>query len=92
MAPWLAVTIVGVVMVAAVVVFMLIMLSAVKQLDEKIPVYQENLEQMEANATAWFAEKGIDISGLTGSGRHAQPGERYERGQGASVRHCRRDG
>jgi AI-2 transport protein TqsA len=67
MAPWLAVTVVGVVMVVAVLVFMLIMLSAVKQLDEKMPVYQENLEQMEANVTAWFAEKGIDISGLTSS-------------------------
>jgi AI-2 transport protein TqsA len=31
-----------------------------------MPVYQENLAQMEANATAWFADRGIDISGLTG--------------------------
>ncbi len=69
MAPWLAVTIVGAVMVAAVTLFMLIMLSAVMQLDEKMPVYQENLASMEANVTAWFADRGIDISGLTsGSG------------------------
>ncbi len=66
MAPWLAVTIVGVVMVAAVTLFILIMLSAVAQLDEKMPVYQENIAEMQANATAWFADKGIDISGLTG--------------------------
>ena len=65
MAPWLCVTIVGVVMTAALLIFMLIMLSAVKQLDEKMPVYQQNLAQMEANVTAWFADKGIDISGLT---------------------------
>ncbi len=65
MAPWLCIVIVAVVMVAAVTLFMLIMLSAVMQLDEKMPVYQENLEEMEANVTAWFAEKGIDISGLT---------------------------
>ena len=58
-------TIVGAVMVAAVTLFMLIMLSAVTQLDEKMPVYQENLATMEANVTAWFADKGIDISGLT---------------------------
>jgi AI-2 transport protein TqsA len=68
MAPWLCVVIVAVVMVAAVTLFMLIMLSAVKQLDEKVPVYQENLAQMEANATAWLADRGIDVSGLTGSG------------------------
>ena len=65
MAPWLCIVIVAVVMVAAVTLFMLIMLSAVTQLDEKMPVYQENLAQMEANATAWFADRGIDISGLT---------------------------
>ena len=65
MAAWLCIVIVAVVMVAAVTVFMLIMLSAVTQLDEKMPVYQENLAQMEANVTAWFADKGIDISGLT---------------------------
>jgi AI-2 transport protein TqsA len=66
MAPWLCIVIVGAVMVAAVTLFMLIMLSAVTQLDEKMPVYQENIAEMEANATAWFADRGIDISGLTG--------------------------
>jgi AI-2 transport protein TqsA len=66
MAPWLAVTIVGTVMVIAVLVFMLIMLSAVRQLDDKLPVYQQNLQHMEATVTAWFADRGIDISGLTG--------------------------
>lgn len=65
MAPWLCIVIVAVVMVAAVTLFMLIMLSAVMQLDEKMPVYQQNLAQMETNATAWFADRGIDISGLT---------------------------
>jgi len=65
MAPWLCLVIVGTVMVAAVTLFMLIMLSAVTQLDEKMPVYQENLAHMEATATAWFADRGIDISGLT---------------------------
>ncbi len=65
MAAWLCIVIVAVVLVAAVTLFMLIMLSAVTQLDEKMPVYQENLQQMEANATAWFADRGIDISGLT---------------------------
>jgi predicted PurR-regulated permease PerM len=65
MAPWLCIVIVAVVMVAAVLLFILIMLSAVTELDEKMPVYQENLAEMEANLTAWFADKGIDISGLT---------------------------
>ena len=65
MAPWLCIVIVAVVMVAAVTLFMLIMLSAVMQIDEKIPVYQENLAHMEATVTAWFADRGIDISGLT---------------------------
>lgn len=66
MAPWLCIVIVAVAMIAAVTLFMLIMLSAVTQLNEKLPVYQENLAQMEADATAWFADRGIDISGLTG--------------------------
>jgi AI-2 transport protein TqsA len=64
-APWLCVTIVSLGLVAVLVLFLLIMLSAVNQLDEKIPVYQENLQQMEANATAWLADHGIDVNSLT---------------------------
>jgi AI-2 transport protein TqsA len=64
-APWLCIVIVAVVMIAAVTLFMLIMLSAVTQLDEKMPVYQENIAHMQETATAWFADRGIDISGLT---------------------------
>jgi len=63
--PWLCVTIVTVVMVVAVLAFMLVMVSAVKQLDDKLPVYQANLQDMLANVTAWFSERGIDVSGLT---------------------------
>jgi AI-2 transport protein TqsA len=64
---WACVVIVSVATVVLVLVFLLIMISAVAQLDEKIPVYQQNLSAMTADAQAWLSDHGVDVSQLTAS-------------------------
>jgi predicted PurR-regulated permease PerM len=39
--------------------------ASLGQINTKIPVYTQNLSQIYADLQAWFAERGIDISGLT---------------------------
>jgi predicted PurR-regulated permease PerM len=63
--PWACVVIVTIVSVAAVLLFVLIMLGAFTQLDEKLPTYKANLDRMVASAQAWFSARGIDIGGLS---------------------------
>jgi predicted PurR-regulated permease PerM len=64
-APWLSVAIVLVVMVFVVLLFLGVVVGMLGQLDDKLPVYQENIDEMYASIHAWFADRGIDISGLT---------------------------
>ncbi len=65
LAPWLCVTIVSVGLVVILVLFLLIMVSAVTQLDEKLPVYQANLAEMQANVQSWLSSHGINVNSLT---------------------------
>jgi predicted PurR-regulated permease PerM len=62
--PWLAVTVVLLVFVVLGLLFVAITAASVSQLDDKLPVYKENLSNMMDNVTAWFSESGIDLSGL----------------------------
>ena len=67
--PWATLAVVLAIFVVLVLLFLAIAAASLTQLDEKLPVYKENLEQMTADVEAWFSERGIDISGLT-SGKH----------------------
>jgi AI-2 transport protein TqsA len=66
MSSGLALTIVLVVFIVLVFLFMGVMVNVMTQLDEKLPVYKENLSDMMDGIEAWFADRGMDISGLTG--------------------------
>ncbi len=63
--PWATLVVVLILFVAVVLLFLVIAAGSLTQLDEKIPVYQENLSAMTADIQAWFSDHGIDISGLT---------------------------
>jgi len=63
--PWATLAVVLVLFVVIILLFVVIAAGSLTQLDEKLPVYQENLSEMTADAQAWFSEQGIDISGLT---------------------------
>ena len=62
---WLCVVIVMVVTVILVLLFVLVMLSAVSHLDDKLPVYEQNLSRMTASVQNWFSAHNVDIGGLT---------------------------
>ena len=62
--PWLAVTIVLVAIVILALLFVAIMAASVSQLDDKLPVYKENLSNTMDSVSAWFSDRGIDTSGL----------------------------
>ncbi len=64
---WATVTIMVAAMVIAIVLFIFVFVNSLGQLDEKLPVYQQNLQEMTDDATAWFAEQGIDVTGVTES-------------------------
>ena len=63
--PWATLAVVLVLFVVIILLFVAIAAGSLTQLDEKLPVYKENLNEMTADAQAWFSEQGIDISGLT---------------------------
>ena len=70
---WATVAIMVAAMVIALVLFIFVFVNSLGQLDEKLPVYQQNLQEMTDDATAWFAEQGIDVTGVTGE-RRKSPG------------------
>ncbi len=63
--PWATLAVVLAIFVVVVLLFLAITAGALTQLDDKLPVYKANLEEMMADVQAWFADRGIDISGLT---------------------------
>jgi AI-2 transport protein TqsA len=63
--PWATLAVVLVLFVVIVLLFLAIAAGALTQLDDKLPVYKENLSEMMADVEAWFSGLGIDISGLT---------------------------
>ncbi len=63
--PWATLAVVLVLFVVILLLFLAIAAGSLTQLDDKLPVYKENLSEMTADIQAWFADQGIDISGLT---------------------------
>jgi AI-2 transport protein TqsA len=65
MPPWatIVIVLVGFVVVAGLLVS--IIAASLGQLNTVLPVYQENLSRIVNDAQVWFADHGIDISGLT---------------------------
>lgn len=63
---WLSVVIIMILTVILLLVFALVMLSAVTQLDEKLPVYEQNLGELASKIQDWFARYDIDVGTLTG--------------------------
>ncbi len=63
--PWLCIVIIMVVTVILFVLFALVLFSAVNQLDNKLPVYQQNLSKLTDSAQKWFSAHNIDIVDLT---------------------------
>jgi AI-2 transport protein TqsA len=61
---WMAVTVVLLVLVILGVLFLTIMAASVSQLNDKLPVYEENLGNTMDGVSAWFSDRGIDIGGL----------------------------
>jgi AI-2 transport protein TqsA len=61
---WLAVTIVLVVIVILALLFVTIVAASISQLDDKLPVYKDNLNNTMESARAWFTDRGIDVGGL----------------------------
>jgi predicted PurR-regulated permease PerM len=64
LAPWATLVVVLVLFVVIILLFLAVMAASLTQLDDKLPVYKENLSQVTADARAWFDDQGIDISGL----------------------------
>ena len=58
--------------------------GSLTQLDDKLPVYKENLSEMLADVEAWFADQGIDISGLTSG--NARPGQCHPEFSGTLIK------
>jgi AI-2 transport protein TqsA len=67
MPAWAAilVVLVGFLVVAGLVVG--ILATSLGQISSKVPVYQQNLTRIASDLQAWFGDRGIDISGLTGN-------------------------
>jgi len=62
---WASLTIVLLVIIIAILLFLALMAAMITQLDDKLPVYRENLAEIEASVETWFADHNIDASGLT---------------------------
>ncbi len=67
MPPWAALVtvLVGFLIVAA--LFVGIIATSLGQINTKVPVYQENLTRIASDLQSWSADRGIDISGITGN-------------------------
>ncbi len=67
MPAWVAllIVLVGFLVVAALVVG--IIATSLGQINTKVPVYQENLTRIASDLQTWFADRGVDISGITGN-------------------------
>ncbi len=63
--PWATLAIVLALFVVVLLLFLAIAAGSITQLDDKLPVYKENLSEMMVDVEAWFSSHGIDISGLT---------------------------
>ncbi len=63
--PWATLTVVLVLFVVIILLLLAITAGSLTQLDEKLPVYKQNLSELTADVEAWFSGRGIDISGLT---------------------------
>jgi len=62
--PWLAIVIVLALFLAVAAVFIGALASSFGQLNSRLPFYQENLSGTMADVQRWFADHGINASGL----------------------------
>ena len=46
-------------------IFIGVLASMIIQVEDKLPVYKANLTQIQQDVSAWFAQRNIDIGGLT---------------------------
>jgi AI-2 transport protein TqsA len=67
MPPWAAVLVVLVVFLIVAALVVGIIATSLGQINTKVPVYQENLTRVASNLQTWFADRGVDISGITGN-------------------------
>ncbi len=67
MPPWAAIVIVMLGFLVVAGLFVGIIAVSLGQINYKVPVYQQNLSEIMSNAQGWFADRDIDISGLTGN-------------------------
>lgn len=63
--PWATLVVVLVLFVVLILAFLAIAAISLAELDEKLPVYKENLSEMTADFQAWLAGLGVDIESLT---------------------------
>ena len=63
--PWLTLVIMITLMLCVLILFIAVFAGSLGQLDEKLPAYQENVQDLTDDMTAWFADRDIDISGVT---------------------------
>jgi len=62
---WATLVIMIVLMLIIILLFVAVFAGSLGQLDEKLPVYQEHLQKTTDDASAWLADRGIDVSGVT---------------------------
>jgi AI-2 transport protein TqsA len=67
MPSWAAILVVLVGFLVLAGLLLVILATSLGQINTKIPVYQSNLNQISTDLQTWFADRGIDISGLTGN-------------------------
>jgi AI-2 transport protein TqsA len=67
MPSWAAILVVLVGFLIVAGLLLVILATSLGQINTKIPVYQSNLSRISTNLQTWFADRGIDISGLTGN-------------------------
>jgi len=67
MPSWAAIVVVLVGFLVVAGLLLVIIATSLGQINTKIPVYQSGLNEISTNLQTWFADRGIDISGLTGN-------------------------
>ncbi len=63
--PWATLVVVLIVFIVLILLFFAVAAISLSQLDDKLPVYKENLSAMTADIQAWLSGQGVDIGSLT---------------------------
>jgi AI-2 transport protein TqsA len=67
MPPWAAILIVLVGFLIAAILVVGVIATSLGQISAKVPVYQESLTRIASEVQTWSADRGVDISGITGN-------------------------